>query len=43
LPIRTFDALHLASCRAEGQSEFVATDKRLRDAARLIGFSLFPA
>ena len=43
LPIRTFDALHLASARMAGETEIVATDKRLRDAARLLGFSLFPA
>lgn len=43
LAIRTFDALHLASCRAEGQTELVGTDKRMRDAAKLLGLSLFPA
>lgn len=43
LPIRTFDALHLASAHVAGETEIVATDKRLRDAARLLGFSLFPA
>jgi predicted nucleic acid-binding protein len=42
VPIRTFDALHLASARADGQTELVATDKRMRDAAKLLGFSLFP-
>jgi predicted nucleic acid-binding protein len=42
LPVRTFDALHLASCRAESQTELVATDKRLRDAAKLLGLSVFP-
>jgi predicted nucleic acid-binding protein len=43
LPIRTFDALHLASARVCGETEIVAADKRLRDAARLLGFSVFPA
>ena len=43
LPIRTFDAVHLASARVSGETEIVATDKRLRDAARLLGFSVFPA
>jgi uncharacterized protein len=43
VPIRTLDALHLASSRADGQTELVATDNRLRDAAKLLGFSLFPA
>jgi predicted nucleic acid-binding protein len=41
--IRTFDALHLASSRSDGQIQLVATDKRVRDAAKLLGFSLFPA
>jgi len=41
--LRTLDALHLASARAAGESEVVVADKRLRDAARLLGFSLFPA
>lgn len=40
--LRTFDAPHLASARAAGESQVVATDKRLRDAAKLLGFSLFP-
>ena len=42
LPIRTLDALHLASARADNQIELVATDKRMRDAAKLLGLSLFP-
>jgi predicted nucleic acid-binding protein len=42
LPIRTFDALHLASARAAGETELVATDKRMRAAAKLLGFALFP-
>ena len=42
LPIRTFDALHLASARVSGETEIVATDKRLRDAAKLLGLALFP-
>jgi predicted nucleic acid-binding protein len=43
LPIRTLDALHLASARADNQIELVATDKRMRDAAKLLGLALFPA
>ena len=43
IPIRTFDALHLAAARVAGETELVATDKRLRDAAKLLAFSLFPA
>lgn len=40
--IRTFDAIHLASARVAGETEIVVTDKRLRDAAGLLGFALFP-
>jgi len=42
LPVRTLDALHLASARIDHQSELVATDKRMRDAAKLLGVSVFP-
>jgi len=40
--LRTLDVLHLASARVAGETELVATDQRMRDAARLLGFSLFP-
>src|SRR4051812_20683075 len=43
IPLRTLDALHLASGRVSGETEFMATDKRIRDAAKALGFSLFPA
>ncbi len=43
IPIRTFDALHLATTRAAGETELVATDHRMRTATRLLGFALFPA
>ena len=42
LPLRTLDALHLASARVAGQTEVVATDKRMREAAKFLGFTLFP-
>ena len=42
IPLRTLDALHLASARMAGDTELVATDKRMRDAAKLLGFALFP-
>ncbi len=42
IPLRTLDALHLASARVAGETELVATDQRMRDAARSLGFSLFP-
>ncbi len=40
--IRILDALHIAAARMAGETEIVATDKRLRDAATLLGFHLFP-
>jgi predicted nucleic acid-binding protein len=43
MPMRTLDAIHLATARFASESEIVATDKRLRDAAKMLGFSLFPA
>ena len=42
LPVRTLDALHLASARTDHQTELVATDKRMRDAANQLGLSVFP-
>ena len=40
--IRTNDALHIAAARCAGATEIVATDKRLREAALALGFSVFP-
>lgn len=42
LAIRTLDAIHLASARTAGETEIVATDKRLREVAVLLGFTVFP-
>lgn len=42
IPLRTFDALHLASARVAGETEIVATDKTLRTAATHLGFSVYP-
>jgi len=42
LLIRTFDAIHLGSARISGETEVVATNGRLRDAAKLLGLSIFP-
>jgi predicted nucleic acid-binding protein len=42
IPLRTLDALHLASARVAAETELVTTDKRLRDAAKALSFSLFP-
>ncbi|MBI4604173.1 MAG: type II toxin-antitoxin system VapC family toxin [Planctomycetes bacterium] len=43
ISVRTFDAIHLATARVAGEAELVATDRRMREAAKLLGFSLFPA
>ena len=43
LPLRTLDAIHLTAAQTAGETELVATDIRLREAAKLIGLSLFPA
>jgi predicted nucleic acid-binding protein len=40
--VRTLDAIHLASAMIAGEKEFVATDKRLRDAALFLGLKVFP-
>lgn len=40
--LRTIDAIHLASARVANEREIVAKDGRLRDAAKLLGFILFP-
>ena len=40
--IRTLDALHLATAHEPGETEIVSSDKRLREAAVLLGFTLFP-
>lgn len=43
IPVRTLDALHLASVRVAGETELVATDKRMRDAATALKLTVFPA
>lgn len=40
--IRTNDAQHLAAAKCAGETEIVATDKKLRDAALLLGLTVFP-
>jgi predicted nucleic acid-binding protein len=46
LPVRTLDAIHLASAdflRGQGQEVTVATyDARMAEAARAMGFELYP-
>jgi hypothetical protein len=41
--LRTLDVVHLASARAAGETELVATEKRMRDAAGALKLTLFPA
>ena len=43
ISLRTLDALHISSARVARETGLVATDKRMRDASKLLGFSLFPA
>jgi hypothetical protein len=40
--LRTLDAIDLTSAVVSGEAEMVTPDKRLRDAATMLGFSLFP-
>lgn len=42
MPIRTLDGIHLASAKVDPQTELVATDRRIREAGKLLGFTLFP-
>jgi len=42
LLVRTLDMLHLATAQIAAAGEFVTTDKRLREAAAVMGFTLFP-
>lgn len=42
VPLRTLDAIHLATADLCHDFPLVTTDARLRDAATLLGFSVFP-
>jgi predicted nucleic acid-binding protein len=42
IAVRTLDAIHLASAKLAVESEIVTTDKRMRDAAKQLGFAVFP-
>jgi predicted nucleic acid-binding protein len=42
IPLRTLDAVHLATARVAGEQELVATDRPMRDAAKLLALTLFP-
>jgi predicted nucleic acid-binding protein len=43
VPLRTLDAIHLATADLCQNFPLVTTDARLRDAAILMGFDVFPA
>jgi predicted nucleic acid-binding protein len=42
VPLRTLDAIHLATADLCHDFPLVTTDVRLRDAAQLMGFGIFP-
>jgi predicted nucleic acid-binding protein len=42
LPLRTLDAIHLATVAVTGESQVVTTDKRMREAALRVGFGIYP-
>jgi predicted nucleic acid-binding protein len=42
VPLRTLDAIHVATAITAGESQFVATDRRLRDVVIALGMSVFP-
>lgn len=42
VPLRTLDALHLATADLSQNFPLTTTDGRLRDAANLLGFDVFP-
>jgi predicted nucleic acid-binding protein len=42
IQLRTLDAIHLSTAAVSGESEVVATDRRLRDAALRLNFTIYP-
>lgn len=42
IPLRTLDALQLASVKAAGETVLVTTDNRMRQAGKSLGLTLFP-
>ena len=42
LNVRTLDAIHLSAAKLAGETEFLATDKRMREAAKRLGFVILP-
>jgi predicted nucleic acid-binding protein len=43
VPLRTLDALHTAACDLAQDFPLCTTDKRMRDAAGVLGIPVFPA
>ncbi len=43
VPLRTLDALHVAACDLSQDFPLCSTDRRMRDAAKLLGIPIFPA
>ena len=42
VPLRTLDAIHTAACDLSQDFPLCTTDKRMRDAARVLGIPVFP-
>lgn len=43
VPLRTLDALHVAACDLSQDFPLCSTDRRMRDAARLLKIPVFPS
>jgi predicted nucleic acid-binding protein len=43
VPLRTLDAIHTAACDLSQDFPLCTTDKRMRDAAAVLGIPVFPA
>ena len=43
VPLRTLDAIHTAACDLSQDFPLCTTDRRMRDAASVLGIPLFPA
>ena len=43
VPLRTLDAIHTAACDLSQDFPLCTTDRRMRDAAAVLGIPLFPA
>ena len=42
VPLRTLDALHVAACDLSQDFPLCTTDRRMREAARMLGIPVFP-